>query len=105
MPPLGSKQAGWRGFVVNESGQVRTAYATGFPGKPEKCMGYSMTGFPPNPVILVTPVITAIGCDDWGDGNPEEQRQPPVGLALVAVIIALRAVIHGLLLMPLPSNT
>ncbi len=23
-------------------------------------------------VILVTPVITAIGCDDWGEGNPEE---------------------------------
>ena len=38
-----------------------------------------MTEFPQNPVILVTPVITAIGCDDWGDGNPEEQRQPPVG--------------------------
>ena len=38
-----------------------------------------MTGFPPNPVILVTPVITAIGCDDWGDGNPEERSQPPVG--------------------------
>ncbi len=30
-------------------------------------------------VILATPVITAIGWDDWGDGNPEEQRQPPVG--------------------------
>ena len=60
MPPLGSKQAGiqsgdsgrprrhscieQRGFVVNESGQVRTAYATGFPGKSEKCMCYSMTG-------------------------------------------------------------
>ena len=28
-------------------------------------------------VIPVTPVITAIGSDDWGDGNPEEQRQPP----------------------------
>ena len=39
-------------------------------------MCYSMTGFS-NPVILVTPVITAIGCDDWGDGNPEEQRQAP----------------------------
>ncbi len=36
-----------------------------------------MTGFPPNAVILVTPVITAIGCDDWGDGNPEERSQPP----------------------------
>ena len=33
----------------------------------------------PHPVIPVTPVITAIGCDDWGDGNPEEQSQPPVG--------------------------
>ena len=41
------------------------------------CMRYSMTGFPPYPVILATPVITAIGCDDRGDGNPEEQRQPP----------------------------
>ena len=30
-------------------------------------------------VILAAPVITAIGCDDWGDGNPEAQRQPPVG--------------------------
>ena len=38
-----------------------------------------MTGFPPNPVILVTPVITADGCDDWGDENPEEQRQPHLG--------------------------
>ena len=28
-------------------------------------------------VILVTPVITAIGCDNWGVGNPEEQRPPP----------------------------
>ena len=42
-------------------------------------LAYSMTGFLPNSVILATPVITAIGCDDWGDGNPEEQRQPPVG--------------------------
>ncbi len=24
-------------------------------------------------VILVTPVITADGCNDWGDGNPEER--------------------------------
>ena len=30
-------------------------------------------------VILATPVITAEDCDNWGDGNPEEQRQPPVG--------------------------
>ena len=30
-------------------------------------------------VILATPVIPAIGWDDWGDGNPEERRQPPVG--------------------------
>ena len=27
-------------------------------------------------VILVTPLIPAIGWDEWGDGNPEEQRQP-----------------------------
>ena len=40
-------------------------------------MCYSMTGFPPNPVILVTPVTTAIGCGDWGDGNPEWRRKPP----------------------------
>ena len=26
-------------------------------------------------VIPVTPVITAIGCDDWGDGNPEKRKQ------------------------------
>ena len=26
-------------------------------------------------VILATPDITATGCDDGGDGNPEEQRQ------------------------------
>ncbi len=32
-----------------------------------------------HPVILVTRVITAIGCDDSGDGNPEERSQPPVG--------------------------
>ena len=31
----------------------------------------------PPAVILVTPVVTAIGWDDWGDGNPEEQRQAP----------------------------
>ena len=31
----------------------------------------------PNPVILATPVVPAIGWDDWGDGNPEERRQPP----------------------------
>ena len=30
-------------------------------------------------VILVTPAITAEGCDGWGDGNPEERSQPPVG--------------------------
>ncbi len=29
-------------------------------------------------VILGTPVITAIGCDNWGVGNPEEQSQSPV---------------------------
>ncbi len=33
----------------------------------------------PDPVILVTLVITAIGCDDQGDGNPEEHSQPPLG--------------------------
>ena len=31
---------------------------------------------PPRAVILVTPLIPAIGWDEWGDGNPEEQRQP-----------------------------
>ena len=36
---------------------------------------YSMTGFPPNPVILGTPVIT----DNWVRGKPEERSQPPVG--------------------------
>ncbi len=35
-------------------------------------------GTPQHAVILVTPVIPAIGCDDMGEGNPEEQRQPPV---------------------------
>ena len=30
---------------------------------------------PPPAVILGTPVITAIGCDNWGVGEPEEQRQ------------------------------
>ena len=34
---------------------------------------YSMTGFPPNPVILATQVITAIGCDNLSDGNPEKR--------------------------------
>ena len=29
----------------------------------------------PRPVILDTPVIPAIGWDDWGVGNPEEQRR------------------------------
>ena len=28
----------------------------------------------PHPVILDTPVIPAEGWDDWGVGNPEEQR-------------------------------
>ncbi len=30
----------------------------------ENCMRYSMTGFPQNPVILATLVITATGWDD-----------------------------------------
>ena len=35
---------------------------------------------PVTPVILVTPVGTAIGCADWGDGNPEERAVLPLFL-------------------------
>ena len=58
--------------------------SSGFPSKLENDSKKTHTSFslkpvvPANPVILVPPVITAIGCDDWGDGNPEEQRRSPV---------------------------
>ena len=37
----------------------------------------------PTPVILATPVIPAIGWDDWGDGNPEERAVSPSSSAPV----------------------
>ena len=42
-------------------------------------IGSDMTSsdMPSIAVILVTPVITAIGCDDGGDGNPDWRRKPP----------------------------
>ena len=48
------------------------------PATPQQGFGRCIGSVTPRAVILGTPVITAIGCDNWEVGNPEEQSQPPV---------------------------